>query len=129
MARSVGWATLQILPTIPGIAGEITRQVSGPIRQAGQAAGSSFGDAMAEGVKKSEAAVVSATTKLSTEREKAAGAVRKVEIAELKLQELRDTGKAKASQIKTAEDNIEKARSASNKAAGSAEAAEAQLIQ
>ncbi|MDV8005050.1 phage tail tape measure protein [Rhodococcus sp. IEGM 1318] len=129
MARSVGWATLQILPTIPGIAGEITRQVSGPIRQAGQAAGSSFGDAMAEGVKKSEAAVVSATTKLSAEREKAAGAVRKVEIAELKLQELRDTGKAKASQIKTAEDNIEKARSASNKAAGSAEAAEAQLTQ
>ncbi|MDV6276871.1 hypothetical protein R3Q06_25580 [Rhodococcus erythropolis] len=129
MARSVGWATLQILPTIAGIAGEITRQVSGPIRQAGQAAGASFGDAMAEGVKKSEAAVVSATTKLSTEREKAAGAVRKVEIAELKLQELRDTGKAKASQIKTAEDNIEKARSASNKAAGAAEAAEAQLIQ
>lgn len=129
MARSVGWATLQILPTIPGIAGEITRQVSGPIRQAGQAAGSSFGDAMAEGVKKSEAAVVSATTKLSAEREKAAGAVRKVEIAELKLQELRETGKAKASQIKAAEDNIEKARSASNKAAGSAEAAETQLTQ
>lgn len=129
MARSVGWATLQILPTIPGIAGEITRQVSGPIRQAGQAAGSSFGDAMAEGVKKSEAAVVSATTKLSAEREKAAGAVRKVEIAELKLQELRETGKAKASQIKAAEDNIEKARSASNKAAGAAEAAETQLTQ
>ncbi|MFF1555628.1 phage tail tape measure protein [Rhodococcus erythropolis] len=129
MARSVGWATLQILPTIPGIAGEITRQVSGPIRQAGQAAGASFGDAMAEGVKKSEAAVVSATTKLSAEREKAAGAVRKVEIAELKLQELRETGKAKASQIKAAEDNIEKARSASNKAAGSAEAAETQLTQ
>ncbi|MDV6275309.1 hypothetical protein R3Q06_17575 [Rhodococcus erythropolis] len=129
MARSVGWATLQILPTIPGIAGEITRQVSGPIRQAGQAAGASFGDAMAEGVKKSEAAVVSATTKLSAEREKAAGAVRKVEIAELKLQELRETGKAKASQIKAAEDNIEKARSASNKAAGAAEAAETQLTQ
>ncbi|MGM5069825.1 phage tail tape measure protein [Rhodococcus qingshengii] len=115
------------MPTIPGIACEITRQVSGPIRQAGQAAGASFGNAMAEGVKKTEAEVVSATRKLSTEREKAADSIRKVEIAELKLQELRDSGNAKASQIKAAEDAVIKARQNSNRQVGAAEAAETQL--
>ncbi|MFC1474133.1 hypothetical protein [Rhodococcus qingshengii] len=129
MARSVGWASLQILPTIPGIANEITRQVSGPIRQAGTAAGASLGSAMAEGVKKSEAEVVSATKKLSAERDKAADASNKVRIAELKLQELRDSGKAKASQIATAEAAVEKARRDNNKQAGAAEAAETQLTQ
>lgn len=129
MARSVGWASLQILPTIPGIANEITRQVSGPIRQAGTAAGASLGSAMAEGVKKSEAEVVSATKKLSAERDKAADSSNKVRIAELKLQELRDSGKAKASQIATAEAAVEKARRDNNKQAGAAEAAETQLTQ
>jgi len=129
MARSVGWASLQILPTIPGIASEITRQVSGPIRQAGTAAGASLGSAMAEGVKKSEAEVVSATKKLSAERDKAADSSNKVRIAELKLQELRDSGKAKASQIATAEAAVEKARRDNNKQAGAAEAAETQLTQ
>ncbi|MDV6275380.1 hypothetical protein R3Q06_17945 [Rhodococcus erythropolis] len=129
MARSVGWASLQILPTIPGIANEITRQVSGPIRQAGTAAGASLGSAMAEGVKKSEAEVVSATKKLSAERDKAADSSNKVRIAELKLQELRDSGKAKASQIATAEASVEKARRDNNKQAGAAEAAETQLTQ
>lgn len=84
---------------------------------------------MAEGVKKSEAEVVSATKKLSAERDKAADSSNKVRIAELKLQELRDSGKAKASQIATAEAAVEKARRDNNKQAGAAEAAETQLTQ
>lgn len=129
MARSVGWATLQILPVMPGIAAEINRQATGPMRQAGAAAGATFGDAVAEGVKKSEAAVVSATKKLSAERDKSVDSTKKVEIAELKLQELRDSGKAKASQIATAEGALERARRDNNKQIGAAEAAETQLTQ
>lgn len=129
MATSIGWASLQIIPTVSGVAQQVQGQIVGPLGQAGQQAGQAAGDGIAQGLKRAEAQVKSATQN----QVKAIAAVEdqsnKVRVAELKLQELRDSGKAKASQIEAAEGRLVTERRKLNTASGNAEAAEVQLTQ
>lgn len=127
MATSIGWASLQIMPTLTGVANAITSQVQGPIQQAGQASGQDFGDAMAQGVKKAEAAVVSATRKLAAARDKEADSQGKLNIAQAKLNELQDQGVTSGSRYVAAVEALERAKRSHNKVSGAAEAAEVQL--
>ena len=94
---SIGWASLQIIPSFRGGAGQITGQLSGPMRQAGQQAGEqagrAAGEGMASGIESARAAVSKASAKLAAARDKEADAAGKVRVAEAKLQELRDKGK------------------------------------
>lgn len=127
MATSIGWASLQIAPTISGITREVTQQIQGPLQQAGQSAGQDFGDAMAQGVKKAEAAVVSATRKLAAARDKEADSQGKVNVAQAKLNELQEKGITSGSRYVAAVEALERAKRSHNKVTGAAEAAQTQL--
>lgn len=127
MATSIGWASVQIVPVIPGVAGEVSKQLQGPMKQAGQQAGKELGDGIAAGLRQAEAAVTSASRKLDQARGAEADTANKLQVAELKLQELRDKGNASASQIAAAEGRVDAARRKNNQAVGAAEAALKQL--
>lgn len=114
---SVGISTQNLgkdlLATIKGLGG----QVSGVGRTAGtqyrqgfeQASKGAAAGAIAD-QKKLEAAVAAAAKKIKASRDAEADATRRAAIEEAKLQELRDSGKAKTSQLLAAEDRLTKAK-------------------
>ncbi|WP_404314343.1 phage tail tape measure protein [Prescottella equi] len=127
MTTSIGWASVQIVPVVPGIGRDVSRQLTPQMQQAGRQAGQELGDGIADGLKQAEAAVKTASRKLAQSRDAEKDAAAKLSIEEKKLQELRDSGKAKASQIEAAELRIEQARRKHNEATGKLEASLKQL--
>lgn len=127
---SVGISTQNLgkdlLATIKGLGGQVSGvgATSGAQfkRGFGQAAKGAVDSAVAE-QKKLQAAVATASKAIKAARDSEADAARKVAIEEAKLNELRDTGKAKASQVLAAEDRLTKSRRtqalATDKVAGS----------
>lgn len=117
---SIGWASLQIIPTMRGVSGQLTGQLAGPMRQAGQQAGEqagrAAGEGMASGIEAARAAVSKASAKLAAARDKEADAAGKVRVAEAKLQELRDKGNASASQLAAAEERLATAQRGADRA-------------
>lgn len=117
---SIGWASLQIIPTMRGVSGQLTGQLAGPMRQAGQQAGEqagrAAGEGMASGIESARAAVSKASAKLAAARDKEADAAGKVRVAEAKLQELRDKGNASASQLAAAEERLATAQRGADRA-------------
>lgn len=103
---SIGWAGLQIIPTINGVAGQISSQLVTPLQQGGQQAGQAAGQGVASGLTSQRTTVEKASAQLAAARGKEADAAGKVRVAELKLQELRDKGTASASQIAAAEERL-----------------------
>ncbi|RAL31147.1 phage tail tape measure protein [Rhodococcus sp. AQ5-07] len=120
---NIGWASLSIVPTINGVAGQISSQLVGPMRTGGQQAGQAAGQAVADGIGSAKAAVAKASGQLATARSKEADAAGNVRIAELKLQEVRDKGNASASQIAAAEEKLAAAQRKSESATSAAEKA------
>ncbi|RVW06222.1 phage tail tape measure protein [Rhodococcus spongiicola] len=97
------------------------------MKQAGKQAGKELGDGIADGLSQAEAAVKTASRKIEQARSAEQDAAAKLNIEELKLQELREKGNAKASQLASAEERVRKARQKHNQTVGAAEAALKQL--
>ncbi|AWY06518.1 tail length tape measure protein [Gordonia phage Trine] len=125
---NVGYASLQVIPTVAGISGNLSRQLGLPFQRAGQQAGRQAGEAIATGIEASAARVEGASEKLAKAREAETAAAAKVRIAEAQLQELRDKGVTGGSRWLRAEENLRQARSrsdtATRQAARAAEALE-----
>ncbi|MGV9666931.1 phage tail tape measure protein [Nocardia niigatensis] len=102
----IGYAALQVIPTLAGLEGNLGSQLQGPLVAAGRSAGQATGRAIADGVEAAAAAVERASETLKTAREKDADAAGKVRVAEEKLAELRDKGTATAAQIARAEEAV-----------------------
>lgn len=107
---NVGYASLQVIPTVSGIAGNISGQIIGPLSAAGQAAGRQAGQGIVSGVESAAAKVRSASEKVAKSREAEIQATAKVRIAEAKLQELRDRGVTTGSRLLQAEENLRRAQ-------------------
>ena len=89
---NVGYASLQVIPTIRGVGNELTRAIGGPLQAAGQAAGRQAGQSIADGIANAEGRVRQASDKIARAREAERTAAAKLQIEETKLQELRDRG-------------------------------------
>ncbi|MCZ0853327.1 hypothetical protein O0547_27645, partial [Brevibacillus laterosporus] len=89
---TIGYATLQIIPSIEGLANAVSTQVGAPLVSAGKKAGADMGKAVGDGLASAKAAVESASQKLADARRKEMDAADKVGVAEAKLQTLRDKG-------------------------------------
>ena len=114
---SVGISTQNLgkdlLATIKGLGGQvggIGRTAGDQYKQGFTAASRGATDAAVADQKKLEAAVAASSKKIKASRDSEADAARRVAIEEAKLQELRDSGKAKSSQLLAAEDRLTKAR-------------------
>lgn len=89
---NVGYASLQVIPTIRGVGNELTRAIGGPLQAAGQAAGRQAGQSIADGIANAEGRVRQSSDKLARARDAETAAAAKVAIEEAKLQELRERG-------------------------------------
>lgn len=89
---NVGYASLQVIPTIRGAGANLTGAITGPLSNAAQQAGRAAGNSIADGIANAEGRVRQASDKLARAREAEVAAVNKVAIEEAKLQELRDRG-------------------------------------
>ncbi|QLF83995.1 tape measure protein [Gordonia phage Upyo] len=89
---NVGYASLQVIPTVRDISGNLTSQLSLPFQRAGADAGRRAGDAIASGVEGAQARVRAASDKVAKAREAETSSAAKLRIEEAKLQELRDRG-------------------------------------
>ncbi|MDV6271108.1 phage tail tape measure protein [Rhodococcus globerulus] len=115
---SIGWASMQVVPTMQGIASAVNSQLIQPLQQAGQQAGQAAGQGVASGLASQRTSVEKASAQLAAARGKEADAAGKVRVAELKLQELRDKGTASASQIAAAEERLATANRGHDNAMG-----------
>ncbi|MCQ4119890.1 hypothetical protein [Rhodococcus tibetensis] len=123
MAESIGWATLQVIPSMDGVAGRMDSQLVAPMRTAGQAAGRAAGQGVASGIEAARAAVDKATSVLAKSQDKIADATGKRAVAEKQLQALVDKGVTDAGRLAAATEKIEAARRRETAAAREAEKA------
>lgn len=121
---TIGFTTLQIIPSMKGIEGRIKGTLIAPLTDAGKTAGKNMGDAIADGIKASKGKVEKAAADVAKARDKEADAAGKVRVAEKQLEDLRSNARAKAGQIVAAEEKIAKAKRDS--AAASKQAADAE---
>lgn len=124
---TIGYATLQIIPSIEGLANAVSTQVGAPLVSAGKKAGADMGKAVGDGLASAKAAVESASQKLADARRKEMDAADKVGVAEAKLQTLRDKGVTDAGRLAAAEAAVAKAKRDSEAATGKAATAATQL--
>ena len=129
MAETIGYAMLQIAPSIQGIQGNLQNQLGGPLVAAGRRAGQDAGAAIADGIAASRAAVEKASENVAKAQDKVADAAGKVRVAEAKLQELRDRGITSGSRFVTATEALERAQRGQTQASGNAERATRNLEQ
>ncbi len=122
-SETIGYAALQVIPTMRGVEGMLDGQLAGPMAASGRAAGLAAGQAIATGLDQAKAAVEAASERLAQAREKEADAAGKVRIAEEKLRELRESGRATASQLARAEEALSTAQRAEDRAGRARQAA------
>ena len=107
---NVGYASLQVIPVVKNIGGNVVNQIGQPFIRAGQQAGQQAGAAIATGVEQAALRVQKASGKVAAAREAEIAANAKVRIEEAKLQELRDKGITGGSRWLRAEENRRKAQ-------------------
>ncbi|WP_148310480.1 phage tail tape measure protein [Nocardia otitidiscaviarum] len=107
---TMGYTTLQVIPVMQGSTSALEGQLTGPLMTAGRSAGQAAGRAVASGLEQARAAVERASATLAAARDKEADAIGKVRIAETKLEELRRSGRATASQLARAEEALASAQ-------------------
>ena len=127
-----GYVSLSV--SAKGVTGDLDKAfeaVKKDAKLAGDSAGRSLADGIGFGVDKAAADLARASRVLDVTaraavvaRDKQEGAARKLAIAEAKLAELTESGKAKQSQLLAAQDRVTAARKASSKAALDVAAAE-----
>ncbi|MCW2089464.1 UNVERIFIED_ORG: tape measure domain-containing protein [Rhodococcus erythropolis] len=113
---TIGTAVLEIIPSARGMGGKIATGFGGEFTAAGRAAGVQMGQAVADGVSSAKSAVDKAMAQLMSAQTKQADAAGKVVVAQQKLQELQESGKAKASQLTAATNNLATAQNKSREA-------------
>ncbi|WP_139104618.1 hypothetical protein [Gordonia sp. UCD-TK1] len=106
----MGYATLQLIPSMQGTSARMGRELSGPMAQAGRAAGRQMGQAIASGVSDARAAVQKAAQQVTAARNKEADAAGKLRVAEAQLQSLRERGVTDAGRLAAAEERVSSAR-------------------
>lgn len=136
---------IDILPSMAGFNTAVRTQAAISLEGAGAKAGQGFtaglkrmlkgGAGFAEvgaqaeaAAKRAAEAVKSAEVKVSAAHKRAADAAGAERVAELKLQEMRDKGKASAAQLAGAEERVAKAHRTTEAAAGAERRAQAQLV-
>lgn len=103
----VAW--VDVLPSLSKFVPELRKSLGAAMPAAGKQAGEDFSKALQ---KQAVAGVEAASDKLAAARNKEADAAGRLSVAEKRLQELRDSGKAKASQLAAAEEALAKAQRA-----------------
>ncbi len=101
---TIGYATLQVFTSIRGVAGDMSKQLSGPMAEAGKKAGNQLGQGAAAGLEQSKAKVERASAAVAKARSAEADAAGKVRVAEAQLQTLRSKGVTDAGRIAAAEE-------------------------
>lgn len=127
--ETVGFAALQIIPSLKGIQGNLQRDLGAPLVAAGKKAGKDTGDAIASGLKSAEVAAKKAADAVEKARNKEADAAGKVRVAEAQLQSLRDKGVTDAGRLAAAEERVNKAKRDSEAASKSVQQAESNHAQ
>ncbi|MEV5394483.1 phage tail tape measure protein, partial [Nocardia farcinica] len=128
-AEVIGYAALQIIPSMRGVEGMLDQQLGAPLQAAGRSAGAAAGRAVAQGLDQAKAAVEAASARLIAARDKEADAAGKLRVAETRLRELRESGRASASQLARAEEAVETARRKADRAADASRQAVNNLAQ
>ncbi|WP_448222464.1 phage tail protein [Gordonia iterans] len=123
---SIGFASLQVIPSMRGISGEVTKGLSG-LDKIGRAAGQKMGQSLASGIADSKAAVEKASAALAKARAAEQDAAGKVRVAEAKLQALREKGVTDAGRLAAAEENLASAKRKSELATSAAARADGTL--
>ncbi|MFC0314480.1 phage tail tape measure protein [Gordonia phosphorivorans] len=106
---TIGYATLQVIPSIQNVTGEVGKGLSG-MDALGRKAGVTLGEGIASGVESSKARVQKATDQVAKARDKEADAAGKVRVAEAQLNALRDKGITDAGRLAAAEEKQAKAK-------------------
>lgn len=87
----IGYATLQIIPSLDGVTKSMERQLGG-LKGFGKSVGRSLGDDIAAGVDGAAKRVEQAASKIQSARDKEAAAADKVAAAEERIEEVREKG-------------------------------------
>ncbi len=122
---TVAQAYVQIVPSARGFGRALDGQIGPDAERSGRTAGRVLGQALS--TEAAQAAVRAANSGIIAARKREADAAGAARVAELKLQELRDSGKAKASQIASAEEALAKATRNSAAAASATAKAQGEL--
>ncbi len=125
---TVGFATLQIIPSMRNISGAISGSL-GNLAAIGQRAGNQIGSGMASGIDAKRAAVDKAAASVAKARDKELDAAGKVRVAEEQLQELRDRGISSGSRFTAAQERLAAAQRRSSSATDAARSAYQDLQQ
>lgn len=117
MAQTIGYATLQVIPSLKGVSGGLERELGGPLIAAGRTAGRGAAQAIANEMKTAEAAakkaadeVAKASAAVEKSRAREADAAGKVRVAEAQLESLRTRGVTDAGRLAAAEEKVATAR-------------------
>ncbi|WP_051159105.1 hypothetical protein [Tsukamurella sp. 1534] len=102
---SIGYATLQIIPSLDGVSGAVQKQL-GFLPQMGKTAGKALGDGLASGVDDAAKRVEQATAKIEAANKKVEDSAGKVRVAEAQLQALRDKGITDVGRLAAAEEKL-----------------------
>lgn len=116
---TIGYAVLQIVPSLDGVSKEIDKQLGGTVGAAGKRSGKDFAKGVGDGLKDLEREVESTGRAYQKLRDRAADALGKVRIEEARLAKARAAGRN--DQIVTAEERLVKARRDSTRATREAE--------
>lgn len=127
MADPIGYASLQIIPVMAGIKGNLEGQLGGPLVAAGKRVGKATGEAVASGIAESKALVEKASSDLAKANDKVADSAGRVRAAEARVVELRRQGKGETSAAVAAEERLAKAKRDAAAASKTAEGAADQL--
>ncbi|MFD7046229.1 phage tail tape measure protein, partial [Rhodococcus jostii] len=107
---TIGYATLQIIPSLDGVSNTISTQLGAPLTAAGRKAGQDAGRAVADGISAAKAAVEKAAATLAALQNKAADATDKIAVAQAKYQALVAKGVTDVGRLAAAEAAVAKAR-------------------
>lgn len=118
---TIGYATLQIIPSLDGVSEAVDKQLGGSMLASGKKGGKQLAKGVGEGLKDLEREVESAAKSYDKLKDKAADALGKVRKEEATLQDLRDKGITSGSRWVAAEERLATARRNSNRANREAE--------
>jgi hypothetical protein len=123
---TIGYATLQIIPSLSGVSDAVNKQLGGALD--GKKYGKAFGRDIAAGMRASEADIKRAADNYAKLYDHVADATGKLRTAEAQLQQLRASG-ANNARVVTAEEKVAKARRDEIRLVNDAKVAYSQLDQ
>lgn len=117
---TIGYATLQLIPSLDGVSSAIDKQLGGTLKAVGTKGGKDFAKAVGDGMQGLQAQVDAAAKAYDRLKDKASDALGKVRADEAALNRLRESG-ASDDRIIRAEERLAKSRRDSARASREAE--------